>query len=390
MIHSFSAKNFYSFADKVSIDFTIDNKTAQGDGFYRSPSGVNISVLEAIIGPNASGKTTSLKALAFIKWLIVNAYRLNRDLLPFSKYVAVEDKDMPTELEVTFEMEGDVYNYNFKLNKQRILSEELRVRTPSHVRVTYKKLFSRQWNDQDKKYELVDRGFGLPWNYEASSAEELGNSSIVGAARRFGHGHSKKIVAYWEKLKTNVDVDDRWMPYQYGAYEALEFYQEHKESKAKAEKTVRSYDLGIDSFDEDGYINHDFNGKKFKLRVDAESSGTQQLLVLSRMIDSVLENGGVAVIDEFDAYLHPSMFKELLGRFLNPRFNPKHGQLLLSTHDLEVFNELKKYQILLAEKIGGATRIKRLDSIKGVRPTDNYRTKYLAGEYEALPKIVRE
>lgn len=386
MIHSFSAQNFYSFKDRVTVDLTVDNKAPRGDGAVDSAD-TRVSLLEAVIGPNASGKTTALKALAFIKWFLVDAYRLDRKKLPYEKFIATKDK--PTEFSVTFEIDGTLYTYEMSLTKEqdRVLYEELRVKSQSQVRSTYKKLFSREWVESSESYRVIDRGFQLPWNYEGTQSKELGNSSLIGAARRFGHEESKKIAKYWQRLQTNVDINDRWVPYQYRAFEALEFYENHKESKVKAENTVKMFDLGIDSFDEDGYINHDIDGEKFRLRVDEESSGTQQLLAHSKMIDTVLENGGIAIMDEFDAYLHPKMFIRLLEQFTNPTVNKKSAQLLLSTHDVEILTVLKKYQVLLAQKSNGATHIKRLDSEKGIRNSDNFRAKYMAGEYAALPRF---
>ncbi len=390
MIHRFSVNNFYSFKDSVTVDFTVDDKAARsGGGFVVTPSGAKISIIEAVFGPNASGKTTTLKALAFIKWLIVDAYRADRRVLPFDPFIANDNKDQPTDLEVVFEQDGKVYAYNFALTKKRILREELRERSRSQVKVTYKKLFSRVWNEKSQCYDVIDRGFGLPWSYEGMRAKELGNSSLIGAARRFGHDRSKAIASCWDHLKTNIDIEDSWTPpYQYGAMQALMFYERDKKAKTKAEAIIRRYDLGIDSFDKDGYINHNFGGKKYKLRFDVESSGTQQLLTLTQMIDAVLHEGGVAVIDEFGAYLHPVMFRELIEQFNNPKINKKHAQLFLSTHSVGILEELKKYQILLAEKHDGTTKIARLDvAQKGIRTDENYRIKYLAGKYGAVPKI---
>lgn len=389
MIHRFSVSNFYSIDNNVTVDFTVDNKATRTGGFIETPSGTRVSIIEAVFGPNASGKTTTLKALAFIKWVIVDAYRADRRVLPFDPFVASDKKDQPTELEVVFELDGEIYVYAFALTKKRILREELRERSKSKVKTTHKKLFSRVWNEKLQSYDVVDRGFGMPWDYVGVRAKELGNSSLIGAARRFGHERSKAIANYWDQLKTNIDIEDSWTPpYQYGAMQALMFYERDKKAKVKAEAIIRRYDLGIDSFDKDGYINHSFNGKKYKLRFDVESSGTQQLLTLTQMIDAVLQNGGVAVIDEFGAYLHPVMFRELIEQFNNPKLNKKHAQLFLSTHSVGILEELKKYQILLAEKHNGATSVARLDALqKGVRNDENYRIKYLAGKYGAVPKL---
>lgn len=388
MIHSFSAKNFLSFKDKVQIDFTVDNKAPRENGWVLAKSGTRVSFVEAVIGPNASGKTTALKALAFTKWLIVDAYRADRFVLPYRPYIANGSPDTPTELNVTFELDGDVYSHTFVLSKERILSEDLRVRTKSQVRTTYKKLFSRTWDGRKDSYDVIDRNFNLPWNYEGIRSKELGNSSLIGAARRFGHNQSKMLSDYWDNVDTNIDIEDSWTPpYQYGAMQALRFYERHKKNKMDAEAIIRRYDLGIDSIDEDGYINHNFGGKRYKVHIESESSGTQQLLTLIRMIENVIENGGIAIIDEFGAYLHPAMFKELINKFNNPDINRKHAQLLLSTHSSEILNELRKYQILLTVKDRGASSISRLDTVKGVRPSEDFRANYMGRKYGALPRL---
>src|SRR3982750_4624761 len=116
MIPSFSAQNFYSFKDRVIIDLPVDNKTPQGEGAVDSAD-TRVSLLEAVIGPNASGKTTALKALTFIKWFLVDAYRLDRKKLPFEKFIATKGK--PAEFSVTFEIDGTLYTYDMTLTKDQ-------------------------------------------------------------------------------------------------------------------------------------------------------------------------------------------------------------------------------------------------------------------------------
>jgi hypothetical protein len=133
---------------------------------------------------------------------------------------------------------------------------------------------------------------------------------------------------------------------------------------------------------------HTFGDQKFDLSLENESSGTMQLLILLKHILVVLENGGIAVIDEFDSSLHPDMVHELIGLFTDAAANPKRGQLLFSTHNQRILAQLDKYQIVLTEKNDqGATEAWRLDEIKGVRSDDNYYTKYMSGAYGATPKI---
>lgn len=70
MIKQFSATNYYSINGTTSIDFIVDDKSSTGIGYHKTQSD-NVSLIEAIIGPNASGKTTSLRALAFYNGLLL-------------------------------------------------------------------------------------------------------------------------------------------------------------------------------------------------------------------------------------------------------------------------------------------------------------------------------
>lgn len=88
MIHSFSCKNFYSFADESTIDFIVNKNAPQNNGYFTTPSRTRLSKVETVIGPNASGKTNILKVLPFLKWFLVDSFTLDPDasipLKPFS------------------------------------------------------------------------------------------------------------------------------------------------------------------------------------------------------------------------------------------------------------------------------------------------------------------
>jgi AAA15 family ATPase/GTPase len=105
------------------------------------------------------------------------------------------------------------------------------------------------------------------------------------------------------------------------------------------------------------------------------------------MIENVLTNGGVAIIDEPDAYLHPLMLKSLITRFSNSRINTGGGQIIFSTHNIYVLDFLKKYEINLVDKKDAVTQVRRLDTIPGVRNTDNFVKKYFDREYDGLPQF---
>jgi len=241
-------------------------------------------------------------------------------------------------------------------------------------------VFSRKWISKEKRYAVSDSYFKLREDYWTS--DELRTTSVIAAAAKFGNEKATELVRYWRKVRTNIDVSDRFMPYLYRSRWVLNHYEDDDKRRKLAEEDVRKYDLGIQSFGKRGTILHRHGESTFELGIDEESSGTRQFITLKDTVDHVLEEGGVALIDELNAYLHPMMVEAIISKFLDPSINQGKGQLIFSTHDLQVFRQLDPCQISLAEKDDlGMTLIKRFDSHPRLRPTDDYIKRYLAGQY---------
>lgn len=392
MIHRFSLKNFHSVDKEVTVDFVVDDKTPHTDRYARLKSGTRVSLVQALIGPNAAGKTTALRALTFVHWLLTESFpghRFEKDL-PYRPFAGNQDKDRESEISVDFEIEGSIYMYSVSFNQKKIISEKLDVKSLATQRVTTKKLFSRAWNSESDAYDLDDSGFDLPGGYWQS--KELGRTSTINVASKFGHQLASKIFRYWNNcVLSNAELYHHYFHSNhrsYGVYDAMRYFGRDEETKKRMETETRTYaDFGISGIG-DEVIRHKYaNGVEFDLEPEEESSGTANFMSISRMIDVVLRDGGIAVIDEFDAYLHPRMFASLLNKFFDPNKNKGKGQLLITTHNLDIFNLIDpKYQLLLVEKsAGGSSELRQIRA----RADANHLQKYLAGEYGALPDIRR-
>lgn len=402
MIHSFSCKNFYSFQEETKISFVVNNNTPKNNGYFQAPSGARLSKIETLIGPNASGKTNLLKSLPFLKWLIVDSFNINPSAqLPIKPFLFTEDKNKNSILSVEFEIDGDIYIYRFELNDQKISSEELRIRNLTKDRITDKTLFNREWNHKNNKYEFSGKNFQLPEEFENLLRS---NASIISLAMRLNHPVSQKIGQFWEKVETNVMeagwIRDPFLPNaNINLFEVLNFYSENEEIKKQAEKMLARFDLGLDVFNIkkekketsitiNVSVSHLYNTHRYDLPFQYASAGTKQLFILLKAVLQVLTNGGVAILDEIDANLHPDMISALVDLFISKETNPKNAQIIFSTHSHRILNELDKYQIILAEKNEkGSSEAWRLDEMTGVRADDNYYHKYIAGSYGAIPKI---
>ncbi len=398
MIHSFAFKNYYSFNNKTRIDFTVDENAPKNDSYVRTESGVRLSLIETIIGPNASGKTNLLKVLPVLKWLIVDSWDANPiAVMPIKVFLPNTTNGDPTELSVVFDVGSNIFEYEIHLTAKQILYERLNKISRSSKRSTQKTLFKRSFNNTRQAYDYDLRGFAAPAGL--GNLLNRQNASVLSIALRLEHKLSKEIASFWQKLEFNV-VESGWigdniLGNHANLQSAISFYSINPKLKEKAEEMLSRFDLGFDSFVIEQlnnqlipHVAHNFGKQKLDLPMEYESSGTRHLFILLKSILLVLENGGLAIVDEFDASLHPDMVSELVGLFTDDSTNQNHAQLLMSTHSHRILSQLDKYQVILTEKNEqGETDAWRLDEMKGVRADQNYYTKYMAGAYGAVPNI---
>ena len=131
---------------------------------------------------------------------------------------------------------------------------------------------------------------------------------------------------------------------------------------------------------------HRNRSAEYRLPFAFESSGTQGAFVLLSRLLHALEIGGLAVIDELEADLHPHMLEPILDLFGNPDTNPHDAQLLFTCHAMEILNLLHKSQVMLVEKNSECeSSAIRMDAVEGIRNDDNFYAKYMAGAYGAVP-----
>lgn len=404
MIRSFSCKNFYSFADESVANFVVNEKAPKKESYVDLLVGDRVSKALVVIGPNASGKTNLLKVLPFLKWLIIDSFKTDPGAkIPVRPFLFHALEKKPTELSVEFEIGSDIYDYFFSLDENRILYEELKIKNKTKQKLTTKTLFIREWNNKSEKYDFNDKSFDLPKGFENENFLR-NNASVISSAIRLNHERSRVIGNFWLKVETNV-VEAGWLgdhlfrDNKISFIDALGFFSDNEKLKGEAEKLLKRFDIGLESFDikkekkENGVsINakavHFFEEKKYELPIHYESSGTRQLFILLKTILQVLSNGGVAVIDELDVNLHPEMISALFDLFISSETNPKNAQIIFSTHSHRILSDLDKYQIILtAKNEKGSSEAWRLDEMKGVRADDNYYSKYIAGAYGAVPVI---
>ncbi len=132
------------------------------------------------------------------------------------------------------------------------------------------------------------------------------------------------------------------------------------------------------------------HGGTAPLALDDQSAGTRSWIRLVSAALAALDGGGLLVVDEVDASLHPHLSAQLINLFRDPETNPSGAQLLVTSHDPTLLDEdtLSRDEIWFVEKDPdtGATRLFALADFRP-RKNENTEGRYLAGSYGAIPIV---
>ncbi len=126
--------------------------------------------------------------------------------------------------------------------------------------------------------------------------------------------------------------------------------------------------------------------------IQDESDGTIAWLAIAVPALEALRKGGLLVVDEIDASLHPHLLDVLLGAFSDPEINTKQAQLIFSSHESYVLSPMSTTvlapdQVWFTDKTReGVTEIACLSDFPK-HPDANVAKRYLAGRYGGTPRL---
>ena len=362
------------------------------DWMSQSTTGERVSKLLAVIGPNGSGKTALLKPISFMAWFISESFQklAHDEPIPITPHATASGQ--PTEFDCQIDFDGKLWRYELRCTQDRVLYEALFKKVKG-----FRYVFVRQWDERNQRYDIKQQDFGLA-PQEARKVRP--NTSLIAWAAQYGVPLAQQLVTL--NVMTNVNVLGR-VHMGYGLLQnAAEHFVNHADQQAVMSKLLSSWDLGLSDVsleqvpaytpDEPSrtvwmpFGKHQSRSDEFKLPFFIESSGTQSAFVLLSRLLPALQNGGLAVIDEFENDLHPHMLAPILELFANSDTNPHNAQLIFTCHAVEVLNLIHKSQVMLVQKDSHCESMAcRLDEVEGIRNDDNFYAKYMAGSYGAVP-----
>ena len=400
MLYRLEIENFYSVRDRQVIDLTVPRNVRdhperfapifQG-GDLRAPKVVSL------FGANGSGKSTVLRALAFLVWFLRESFERVGPGIPCAPFNDVIAANRPIRIAVE---EGGRAAFDEGADQTSgTLRYELELTTKAgRVVAVAKEALRRRPLGQGKWMRVFERlgngkvagskAFSLS-GYSRVLAMVRPDASVVSTLALFEHRPARSLVAGLASVSTNIAFATADSP----DARAVEYLAANPPALARLNSALQRLDIGVQQVK----VVQSSGGPSLIFRNEglyedmpwhAQSRGTRSLIRILPPVLSALSQGGLAVIDGLDSSMHPLMLREILGWFYDPERNPRDGQLWLSGQSASLMADLIKEEVVLCEKDhDGRTRADSLTNVRSVRRSDNLHKRYLGGAFGAVPRF---
>lgn len=422
MLVEFRVKNFRSLRDEQVLSFvaskdkTLQDSHTQVTGLKAAPRLLRSAV---VYGANASGKSNLIKALQFMRMVVINSARSAPGqtfdaLQPFR--LNAESAKEPTEFEVTFILTNEVgekirYQYGFAMTSQRVIREHLLV----YKAFKPQRWFERHFDDETGKdvYAFGSALKGAKNLWEGATRE---NSLFLSMAVQLNSLDLRPVFDWFAHRLVILNEHS-----QFTSDFSMQMLKQNEQRKRICDFLVAA-DISIADIDVvprkvmqknlhfdmttgkggENLIEREVDEFKFRHITEQgealfdladESSGTRSLLLLAGPVLDILSKGLVLVVDELDTSLHTLLVRELVRLFHQPESNTGDAQLLFSTHDsalLDAPNLFRRDQVWFAEK--DRDQASSLVSLAEFSPRKNEALErgYLIGRYGGIPFLSNE
>lgn len=418
MIIEFTVGNFLSFKEPKTLSLEATNITEHKDSTFKYG---NNKLLKSVVlyGANSSGKSNLIKAMSIMKMIIMTSAEKSSaskfEIIPFLLNTSTEKK--PSFFEVVFLIEKIRYRYGFEMDKKSIHGEWL---------------FKLENGEEIPLFIREMDGIGITADFkegEGLEAKTRDNALFLSVVDQFNGKTATKIISWFNSWGTLSGLSHEnyshvtfsLLDKEKSKERLLDFFkdldlgfEQLKFRKEKFQENLLPRDLPSELLDD---IINDLEGKTiatittvhkvfdekgkqvalrdFNLR-EHESSGTNKVIDISGPIFHTLLNGGILVIDELDAKLHPLITAAITNLFNSPEYNSNKAQLIFSTHDTNLlsYGRFRRDQIYFLEKdkyeasdLYSLIEYKEEGTDKKIRKDRSFEKDYINGRYGAIPFI---
>jgi AAA15 family ATPase/GTPase len=423
MIINFSIQNFGSIKDKQILSFEADKSDHLEDYYIIPINGLRLLKLGLIYGANASGKTTILKALQFLRNIVLEPESKKTEQFDFKPFLF--DSVSQTQnsiLSIDFIQNDKRYYYEIEFNKKAIVTELL-----NHYNPTKANVFKRT-TDLENQFTQISFGSTIKKDRTFEKTLEsntLWNNTVLGGflktnieskelkdatdwfttylrplihtktvldsyvTSRIDKSEIKKtdIISILKKADFNISdilIQKEEIDIPDGIIEFLEKrINESEENLSELKNKGKFTSINLE-------FEHTINNKKYSLPFDIESQGTKRYYGFAGIL-SLLIKGSIAFpIDELESSLHPDLYIHFLLSFL---VNSKTSQIIATTHNREILNNKDIFRndvIWFTDKTDdSATELYSLSDFDSsvIRDTSNVYNAYKIGKLGGVPNL---
>lgn len=410
MLLMFKVKNYTSFKNESILDMRATAYVQHPSHVIPIDDKTGLLKTMALYGANASGKSNLISAMFFFEQYIFSQFinkKENEDFdssenqikIKLEPFMLSKHNNDASEFDIIFVRGGKQIQYGFECTSKEVLNEWLfiddkKVFERSGTELSfgnkyqkmlgaYKKLPAErlyiavlEYFLEDEAKEVILRDFISFFHEEYNVFSEILFESTV---KRLAGSImlTKKLVSdktYCQKVENYlrlIDVGIKRLDIQ------TETVLNERTGKKKKEKVVRTVH---NIYDEYG---NEVGEKLFDLQ--QESTGTLRFLGFIQNIIEMIEAGGVFIVDEMSARLHPLLTKLIVDIFSSSQ--NKKAQLIFTTHDISLlnYNQFRRDEIVFVDKNErGESTLYALSDLK-VREDATFSKDYLQGKYGAIP-----
>jgi uncharacterized protein len=411
MLLEFRVRNYRSIRDEQVLslvgsmsDDELSESHLTQTGLKSLPTAVRSAV---IYGPNASGKSTLLFALYYMRAVVAESATVIQPGQTYNVQPFKLDPDwakQPTEFEITFILNGLRHQYSFAMTQHRIVSESLSVYKSSRPTQWFSRQLAADGETYSYEFSAYMTGSRKLWQESTranalflSTAAQL-NSDLLEPVFRW---IVENIVYLPAGALNNIDYTTALLATDAGRETIRDFLSAADISISDVEAVPRKGFRNQVVFNAGGVAHASQEESEFlipmfkhisskgsaKFEFSEESEGTQRLYGLLAPVLDALKMGRILVVDELDCSLHTLLVRRLISMFHNTAINKGRAQIIFSTHDTSLLEHtlFRRDQIWFTEKdIDQATHLYPLTDFSP-RKREAWDRGYLMGRYGAIP-----
>jgi len=423
MIINFSIQNFGSIKDKQTLTFEADKSEHLENSYVINTNGLRLLKIILIYGANASGKTTILKALEFLRDIVLEPETKKTDELDFQPFLF--DSETPEQnsiISIEFLANDTKYYYEVEFFKKAIVNEVLNFYNPNKANV-----FKR---NTDINNQFAEIKFGSKIKIDKTTekkleANTLWNNTVLGGFLKTNVDIKElKVAVEWFKnylrpliytrtqlegfVTSKIEKSELSKLDVISVLKKADFHisdiviqEEEKEIPDGLIDFLKGQPKGspdeIRKLEEKGKVTsvniefeHTINQAKYTLPIEMESQGTRRFYGFAGLLALLIKNPTAFPIDELESSLHPDLCMHFILSFL---LNTDKSQLIATTHNREILDNKDVFRndaIWFTEKNENcSTELYSLADFDSsiVRNTTNILNAYKSGKLKAIPNL---